>query len=94
MIQSYSDTSYGGIVAGHVFRLALSKLGMFPRPRSLPLPHAEQLFNEDGHLTADTEWARIIDRYVPWSLGELVRYAAALAALRRDGTTLREAITA
>lgn len=94
MIQSYSDTSYGGIIAGHVFRLPLSKLGMFPMPKSLPLPHAEQLFDETGTLVADTEWARIIDRFMPWSLGELVRHAAALAPLRRHTTSLREALNA
>ena len=94
MIQSYSDTSYGGIIAGHVFRLPLSKLGMFPMPKSLPLPHAEQLFDENGSLAADTEWARIIDRFMPWSLGELVRYASALAPLRREAKTLREALSA
>lgn len=54
MIQSYSDTSYGGIVAGHAFRLPLSKLGMFPRPKSLPLPHwaeprpARAAFHQNG----------------------------------------------
>jgi NAD(P)H-dependent FMN reductase len=94
MIQSYSDTSYGGIIAGHLFRLPLSKLGMFPMPKSLPLPHAEQLFDEEGALVADTDWARIIDRYIPWSLGELIRYASALAPLRRESKTLREALSA
>jgi NAD(P)H-dependent FMN reductase len=94
MIQSYSDTSYGGIIAGHMFRLPLSKLGMFPMPKSLPLPHAEQLFDENGTLAADTEWARIIDRFMPWSLNELARYASALAPLRREAKTLREALSA
>jgi len=94
MIQSYSDTSYGGIVAGHLFRLPLSKLGMFPLPKTLPLPHAEQLFDGSGALAEDSEWARIIDRYMPWALGELARYAAALAPLRREGKTLREAVSA
>ncbi len=94
MIQSYSDTSYGGIIAGHLFRLPLSKLGMFPMPKSLPLPHAEQLFDENGILVADTDWARIIDRYMPWSLHELVRHAAALAPLRQEATSLRDAISA
>jgi NAD(P)H-dependent FMN reductase len=94
MIQSYSDTSYGGIIAGHMFRLPLSKLGMFPMPRSLPLPHAEQLFDENGTLVEDTDWARIIDRYMPWSLNELTRYAAALAPLRQDAISLRDAVSA
>jgi NAD(P)H-dependent FMN reductase len=92
LIQSYSDTSYGGIIAGHVFRLPLSKLGMFPMPKSLPLPHAERLFDEAGTLVEDSEWARIIDRYVPWALNELVRYATALAPLRQQATSLREVV--
>lgn len=94
MIQSYSDTSYGGIVAGNQFRLPLSKLGMFPMPKAVPLPHAEKLFDENGTLVEDSEWARIIDRYMPWALGELVRYAAALAPLRCEAKTLREAVSA
>jgi NAD(P)H-dependent FMN reductase len=92
MIQTYSDTSYGGIVAGQMFRLPLSKLGMFPMPKALPMAHAERLFDEEGTLVADTEWARIIDRFVPWSLAELVRYAAALAPLRNRERSLREAL--
>jgi NAD(P)H-dependent FMN reductase len=92
LIQSYSDTSYGGIIAGHLFRLPLSKLGMFPMPKSLPMPHAEQLFDESGTLVADSEWARIIDRFVPWALAELVRYASALAPLRQQAKNLREVL--
>ena len=92
LIQNYSDTSYGGIIAGHVFRLPLSKLGMFPMPKNLPLPHAERLFDEDGTLVEDSEWGQIIDRFVPWALGDLVRHAAALAPLRQDAKNLREVI--
>jgi NAD(P)H-dependent FMN reductase len=94
LIQSYSDTSFGGIIAGHVFRLPLSKVGMFPMPKSLPMPHAEQLIDESGTLVADTDWARIIDRFIPWSLAELVRYASALAPLRRQARNLREVLEA
>lgn len=83
---------YGGIIAGHVFRLPLSKLGMFPMPKSLPMPHAEQLFDENGTLVSDTEWARIIDRVIPWALIELSRYAAALAPLRHQAKNLREVL--
>jgi NAD(P)H-dependent FMN reductase len=92
LILSYSDTSYGGIIAGHVFRLPLSKLGMFPLPKSLPMPHAELLFDENGTLVSDTEWARIIDRFIPWALTELSRYAAALAPLRHQAKNLREVL--
>jgi NAD(P)H-dependent FMN reductase len=94
LIQSYSDTSYGGIIAGHLFRLPLSKMGMFPMPKSLPMPHAEQLFDENGTLVKDTEWARILDRFVPWALAELVRYASALTPLRHQAKNLREVLNA
>lgn len=73
---------------------ALSKLGMFPMPKSLPLPHAEQLLDENGTLVAGTEWARIIDRFMTWSLDGLVRYASALAPLRHEATTLQQALSA
>jgi len=94
MIQSYSDTSYGGIIAAHLFRLPLSKLGMFPMPKSLPLPHAEKLFDENGVMVEDSEWGRIIDRYMPWALNELVRHAAVLAPLHSEKTSLRDALNA
>lgn len=94
LIQSYSDTSYGGIIAGHLFRLPLSKMGMFPLPKSLPMPHAERLFDEKGTLVEDTEWARILDRFIPWALAELVRYASALAPLRHQAKSLREVLGA
>jgi NAD(P)H-dependent FMN reductase len=94
LIQSYSDTSYGGIIAGHLFRLPLSKMGMFPMPKSLPMPHAERLFDEHGTLVEDTDWARILDRFIPWALAELVRYASALAPLRHQAKSLREALGA
>jgi hypothetical protein len=65
---------------------------MFPMPRSLPMPHAEQLFDVNGILVQDTEWARIIDRFVPWALAELVRYASALAPLRGQARNLRDVV--
>jgi hypothetical protein len=51
---------------------------------------ATQLFDENGTLVADTEWARIIDRFVPWALTELARYASALTPLRHQAKNLRE----
>jgi len=49
MIQSYSDTSYGGIIAGHMFRLPLSKLGMFPLPRACPFPTRSSSSTKTGN---------------------------------------------
>jgi NAD(P)H-dependent FMN reductase len=81
-ILSYSDTSHGGNIAGHELRLTLSKLGMFPLPKSLPLAHADQILDADGTLVTQSEFAQKVGQFVPWSLGELVRYAAALRPLR------------
>lgn len=82
-IISYSDTAHGGNIAGHELRLTLNKLGMLPLPKSLPLAHADQLLDAEGSLIDDSEFARKVAQFVPWSLHELVRYAAALASLRQ-----------
>lgn len=83
-ILSYSDTSYGGVVAGHELRLVLNKLEMLPLPRTIPLAHAEQLLDPDGSLVAESRFARIAAQFVPYMLRELVRYAAALRPLRQE----------
>jgi NAD(P)H-dependent FMN reductase len=85
-IVSYSDTQMGGTIAGHELRLTLSKLGMLPLPRSLPLAHADQLLGPDGTLAAGTDYGRKVAKFVPWSLRELVRYAAALRPLRTQAS--------
>jgi chromate reductase, NAD(P)H dehydrogenase (quinone) len=83
-ILSYSDTSYGGVVAGHELRLVLNKLEMLPLPRTIPLAHAEQLFDPDGSLVAESRFARIVAQFLPYILRELVHYAAALRPLRQE----------
>jgi NAD(P)H-dependent FMN reductase len=82
-VLSYSDTSFGGNIAGHELRLTLNKLGMFPMPMSLPLPHADQLLAPDGTLAPDSDWAAKVAAFVPWSLIELTRYAALLRQARQ-----------
>jgi NAD(P)H-dependent FMN reductase len=86
-ILSYSDTPHGGNIAGHELRLTLNKLGMLPLPRSLPLAHADRLLDSSGALLPQASpeqqaWAAKVAAFLPWSLNELVRYAAALAPLR------------
>ena len=81
-ILSYSDTMHGGNIAGHQLRLTLNKLGMLPLPVSLPLAHADRMLDESGHLTDHSDFAHKIDKYLPWSLAELVRYAATLQTAR------------
>lgn len=83
-VLSYSDTPHGGSIAGHELRLTLSKLGMLPLPKSLPLAHADQLLDPDGTLVSDSDFARRTARFLPWSLRELTRYAAALRPLRHE----------
>jgi NAD(P)H-dependent FMN reductase len=84
-IISYSDTMHGGNIAGHELRLTLGKLGMLPLPRGLPLAHADQVLSPAGELANGSPWAAKVGRYVPVLLTELVRYAAALGALRPGG---------
>jgi NAD(P)H-dependent FMN reductase len=86
-VLSYSDTSYGGIVAGHELRLVLNKLEMLPLPKTIPLAHAEQLFDPDGNLAAESAFARVVAAYLPYILRELAAYAATLRPLRQEMST-------
>jgi chromate reductase, NAD(P)H dehydrogenase (quinone) len=83
-ILSYSDTFNGGVTAGHELRLVLSKLGMLPLPRTIPLAHAEQLLDPDGLLVAESGFARVVAQLLPYVLRELVHYAAGLGPLRQE----------
>jgi len=83
-ILSYSDTFNGGVTAGHELRLVVNKLGMLPLPRTVPLPHAEQLLDPGGGLAAESRFARIIAQMLPYMLRELACYAAALRPLRQE----------
>lgn len=82
-IVSYPDTANGGNIAGHELRLTLNKLGMFPMPKSVPLAHAERLFDRKGHLVDDSGFGAKVAKFLPWSLAEPVRYASALRSLRQ-----------
>jgi chromate reductase, NAD(P)H dehydrogenase (quinone) len=86
-ILSYSDTSYGGVVAGHELRLVVNKLEMLPLPKTIPLAHAEQLLDLEGRLVAESRFAKIIAQYLPYMLRELAHYAAALRPLRQEIAT-------
>jgi NAD(P)H-dependent FMN reductase len=84
LILSYSDTSYGGVVAGHELRLVLNKLEMLPLPKTIPLAHAEQLLDPDGSLVAESRFAKVVAQILPYMLRELAYYAAALRPLRQE----------
>jgi NAD(P)H-dependent FMN reductase len=86
-VLSYSDTSYGGIVAGHELRLVLNKLEMLPLPKTIPLAHAEELLDPDGGLVAESGLARVVAAYLPYILRELAAYAATLRPLRQEMST-------
>jgi len=81
-ILSYSSTMHGGNIAGNELRSVLSKLGMLPMPKSLPMAHAERLLDGTGDLVEQSDWAAKVNAFVPWSLNELVRYATALKPVR------------
>jgi hypothetical protein len=66
-------------VAGHELRLVLNKLEMLPLPRTIPLAHAEQLFDPDGRLVAESRFAQIVAQLLPYMLRELVPRQAAFA---------------
>ena len=83
-ILSYSDTSYGGVVAGHELRLVLNKLGMLPPAKTIPLAHADQMLDPEGRLVAESRFAKVVAQILPYMLSELVHYAAALRPLRQE----------
>ena len=87
-ILSSSDTDHGGNIAAHELRLCLNKLGMLPLPRSLPLAHADEILGPDGAMVAESDFARKVAQFMPWSLRELVRYAAALMRRCASGRTV------
>jgi hypothetical protein len=70
-------------VAGRELRLVLNKLELLRLPRTIPLAHAEQLFDPDGRLVAESRFAQIGAQLLPYMLRELVHYAAALRPLRQ-----------
>jgi NAD(P)H-dependent FMN reductase len=84
MILSYSTTTHGGILAGQQLRLALSKAGMHPLPKSLPLAHANRLLNEAGDLIEKSNWAARVDEFVLTSLGDLVTHTSAFRTIRHE----------
>jgi NAD(P)H-dependent FMN reductase len=80
-IVSYSTTAHGGALAGQQLRLALSKAGMLPLPKSLPLAHADRLLGPTGELVERSDRARRIAEFVPASLRDLVNHTRALKTL-------------
>ncbi|MDQ7809462.1 NAD(P)H-dependent oxidoreductase [Amycolatopsis sp. A133] len=80
-IVSYSTTAHGGILAGQQLRPALSKAGMLPLPKSLPLAHADRLLGPTGELVERSDRARRVAGFVPASLRDLVAHTRALNAL-------------
>lgn len=89
LIVSYSDNVRGGDLAGQELRLIISKLGMFPLPKSIPLGHAERLFDESGVLVERSDWGARVSMAVPRLISDLVRYAAALGQIKAENPTFR-----
>lgn len=85
LLLSYSDNVRGGDLAGQQLRLIVSKLGMFPLPKSVPFGHAERLFDESGALVERSELATRLSIAIPRLLSDLVRYAEALGPVGAEG---------
>lgn len=83
-VLSYSTTSHGGTIAGHLLPLTLNKVGMLPLPRSVALAHADQLLRPDGTVDAGSVAGAEAARSVSASLAELARYSVALRPLRHE----------
>lgn len=88
-IVSYSTSAHGGVSAGLHLRLVLSKAGMLPLPRSLPLAHADRLLDPAGELAERSDRARRVAEFVPASLRDLVDHARALKPLRPEAAPAR-----
>ncbi|MEU5260990.1 NAD(P)H-dependent oxidoreductase [Amycolatopsis sp. NPDC021455] len=84
-IVSYSTSAHGGASAGLQLRLALSKAGMLPLPKSLSLARADRLLAPGGELVERSGWASRVAEFVPVSLRDLVDHARALKPLRAGG---------
>jgi chromate reductase len=81
-IVSYSTTAHGGSLAGQHLRLALSKAGMLPLAKSLPIARADRLLDPSGELLDRSDWGRRVAEFVPASLRDLVDHAQVLKAVR------------
>jgi chromate reductase len=89
-IVSYSTTAHGGALAGQQLRLALSKAGMLPLPKSLTLAHADRLFDPTGELAEQSDWARRVAQFTPASLRDLVDHTRAHKALNEANSQATE----
>lgn len=77
----YSAGSYGGVRAAMQLRAMLAEMGMSSIPSLLPLPKAQDLFDEEGRPTGDRP-GDAATRF----FAELEWYADALKAARQRGT--------
>ncbi len=89
-IVSYSTTAHGGALAGQQLRLALSKAGMLPLPKSLPLAHADRLIGPTGEVTERSDRARRVVEFAPASLRDLVAHTRALKTLNEAASQTSE----
>lgn len=58
LIATYSSGQWGGTRAAVNMRTFLSELGCLPVSTMLHFPHADQIFNKEGELSADQDVAR------------------------------------
>lgn len=82
-VLSYSDSAMGGIIANNQLRLLLGKLFMLPVPVGVPLAKANEILTKDGVMKTSDMRAKY-ERYLAYSLGELVNYTKALIPVRSN----------
>ncbi|MGK3208460.1 NADPH-dependent FMN reductase [Amycolatopsis sp. MEPSY49] len=82
-IVSYSTTAHGGTLAGQQLRLALSKAGMLPLVKSLPVAHADRLIGPTGELTERSDRARRVAEFASASLRDLATHTRALKTVNK-----------
>lgn len=82
-IVSYSGTPTGGLAAQQDLRNALNQLDMLPVPSVVAVPFAQEVFNEDGTLSAATlASGHSPDSVLQDEVDQLLWYADALKTAR------------
>jgi len=83
-IVTYSAGQWGGTRAAVSMRTFLSELGCLPVSAMVHVPHAQDVFDEQGHYLEGVDPERW-DRYLDRTLDQLCWWAKAAARQRIDG---------
>lgn len=91
-IVTYSAGQWGGTRAAVSMRTFLSELGCLPVSAMIHVPHAQNVFSEDGTYLQGVEeerWNGYLDR----TLDQLCWWSQAASRQRRDGNEVPQAFT-